>query len=182
MIVGLLLIVIVSIALLLSNSMSVETMRFEAEMERILSASEAMLRLLIEANLALQEDLALTRAAVSSAIRASGTTGATRRCTARPAAGIVDHRGMCGRVFVRTRIEGILHAFAFARAERMGNSYPTYNGCPGNDYLIVVREPDRIGPVFIRAIWGFVPSWANERNPGGRRAPIFSLSIRMTNV
>jgi len=81
---------------------------------------------------------------------------------------------MCGRVFVRTTLEQLLHNFAFVQAagrvEGMANEYPRWNGAPGNDYPIIIKEPDVHGPVFKRARWGFMPSWA--KSAGDRRPPI----------
>jgi putative SOS response-associated peptidase YedK len=83
---------------------------------------------------------------------------------------------MCGRVYVKTTLDGLLQAFAWAGrgdAERLGNAFPRYNGAPQQWYPIIIRdlvqEPDIMGPVFAGAKWGLMPPWAK---PGGRPAPI----------
>jgi len=90
-------------------------------------------------------------------------------------------RPMCGRVFVKTNLDGMLNAFAFAgreEVEGMGNEFPLWNGAPGRDYPIIIRDVVRdagepvYGPVFIRANWGLIPSWSKDRVPGGKRPPI----------
>jgi len=76
---------------------------------------------------------------------------------------------MCGRVFVRTSIEGIIQAFSFARkgeAEQMGNEFPRWNGAPRQDYPIIIWEPDVEGPVFMRATWGLIPRWMKDPRKG----------------
>lgn len=76
---------------------------------------------------------------------------------------------MCGRVFVKTTIDGLIHSFAFAHrgeAEALGNTFPRYNGAPSQDYPIIVREPELATPVFMRARWGFIPRWMKEANGG----------------
>ncbi|MCT7378176.1 SOS response-associated peptidase [Chelativorans salis] len=83
---------------------------------------------------------------------------------------------MCGRVFVRTTLDELIRNFAWAQAaggiEGLANDYPRWNGAPGKYYPLIIQEPDRAGPVFMRASWGFTPSWANGPNLGGRRPPI----------
>lgn len=72
-----------------------------------------------------------------------------------------------------------MSAFSFAEpgeGEGLSNEFPRWNGAPGQDYPIivrdVVREPNIVGEVFVRANWGFVPRWSRERSPNGRRPPI----------
>lgn len=86
---------------------------------------------------------------------------------------------MCGRVFVKTSLAGLMSAFPFVPpgdVEPIGNTYPRWNGAPGQDYPIiisdVVREPDIRGMVFARALWGFVPRWSKSLGGGDRRPPI----------
>ena len=83
---------------------------------------------------------------------------------------------MCGRVFIKTNLEGMMDAFAFADrkgALGLSNQFPRYNGAPSLDYPIIirdmVREPDIMGPVFVSARWGLMPGWMK---PGGRPPPI----------
>lgn len=87
---------------------------------------------------------------------------------------------MCGRVHIKTSIDGVLNAFSFARRsagiDGMANSFPRWNGAPGQDYPIIIQEPDVRGPVFMRANWGLVPRWAKEARPGGRPPPINAKS------
>lgn len=87
---------------------------------------------------------------------------------------------MCGRVHIKTSLAGIMDAFAFAaRSEGidgLANAFPRWNGAPGQDYPIIIQEPDVAGPVFMRANWGFVPRWAKERSATGRPPPINAKS------
>jgi putative SOS response-associated peptidase YedK len=68
---------------------------------------------------------------------------------------------MCGRVNVKTSLDGILSAFAFASRgegiDGMANQFPRWNGAPKQDYPIIIQEPDVAGPVFMRANWGLIP-------------------------
>lgn len=78
---------------------------------------------------------------------------------------------MCGRVVVKTTIEGLMRAFSFAdkgEAEQLGNAFPRYNGAPGLDYPIIINEPDLAGPVFMRARWGLIPRWMKDPKGGAR--------------
>lgn len=80
---------------------------------------------------------------------------------------------MCGRVIVKTTIEGLMRNFSFAdpgEAEQLGNQFPRYNGAPGMDYPIIILERDARGPVFISARWGLIPR--NVRDPKGGARPI----------
>lgn len=84
---------------------------------------------------------------------------------------------MCGRVFVRTSIDGIMRGFAFAQkgeAEQLGNTFPRWNGAPSLDYPLIVMDRDLKGPAFIRANWGFI----GRRGPSttGQRPPINARS------
>lgn len=69
---------------------------------------------------------------------------------------------MCGRVNVKTSLQGVLNAFSFARrgagVEGMANEFPRWNGAPKQDYPIIIQEPDVAGPVFMRANWGADPA------------------------
>jgi len=68
---------------------------------------------------------------------------------------------MCGRVHVKTTLEGIMAAFEFANrsvgVDAIANAFPRWNGAPKQDYAIIIREPDVAGPVFVRANWGLIP-------------------------
>jgi putative SOS response-associated peptidase YedK len=68
---------------------------------------------------------------------------------------------MCGRVNVKTSLQGVLNAFAFASGGAgvagMANEFPRWNGAPKQDYPIIIQEPDVAGPVFMRANWGLIP-------------------------
>ena len=86
---------------------------------------------------------------------------------------------MCGRVYIKTTLEGLMRAFAFARSEGVGglaNQFPRYNGAPTQTYPIiirdVIRDPDLFGPVFVSARWGLIPRWAKDAKGGGRPPPI----------
>lgn len=86
---------------------------------------------------------------------------------------------MCGRIYIKTSLDQMLMAFAFAErteeVDRLANGFPTYNGAPSREYPIivmdVVRDGGLIGPIFKSAIWGLIPRWAKERNTG-RPPPI----------
>lgn len=83
---------------------------------------------------------------------------------------------MCGRVNIRTNLDEMLRVFAFAQAtedvERAANRFPRYNGAPGLDYPIIIRDVIRdaaepvLGPVFVMARWGFIPHFAKAPNEG----------------
>jgi putative SOS response-associated peptidase YedK len=42
---------------------------------------------------------------------------------------------------------------------------PRFNGAPGQDYPIIVRESGMPGGMFITARWGIIPRWSREANP-----------------
>jgi putative SOS response-associated peptidase YedK len=86
---------------------------------------------------------------------------------------------MCGRVYIKSTLEGLMRAFSFARSEGvqgLANQFPRYNGAPTQTYPIiirdVIREPDLFGPVFVSARWGLIPRWARDAKGGGRPPPI----------
>ena len=61
-------------------------------------------------------------------------------------------------------------SFGAHRAEGDGLDVlaPRFNGSPGQDYPIIVREPDVAGAVFMRARWGLIPRWMKNANGGSR--------------
>lgn len=83
---------------------------------------------------------------------------------------------MCGRVNIKTNLDEMLRAFAFAQqsdeVDRAANQFPRYNGAPGLDYPVIIRDVIRdatqpvFGPVFKMARWGFIPHFATARNEG----------------
>lgn len=83
---------------------------------------------------------------------------------------------MCGRVNIKTNLDDMLRDFAFAQrteeVDRAANSFPRYNGAPGLDYPLIVRDVVRdarepvFGPVFKMMRWGFIPHFAKARNEG----------------
>jgi putative SOS response-associated peptidase YedK len=83
---------------------------------------------------------------------------------------------MCGRVNIKTNLDQMLSAFAFAQqsaeVDRAANQFPRYNGAPGLDYPIIIRDVVRdaaepvFGPAFKMARWGFIPYFAKARNEG----------------
>lgn len=80
---------------------------------------------------------------------------------------------MCGRVYVKTTLDGLMRAFADVQrgdADTLANVFPRWNGAPRQDYPLIVAEPDVSGYVFMRANWGFIPRWMKE--PDGGRRPI----------
>jgi putative SOS response-associated peptidase YedK len=90
---------------------------------------------------------------------------------------------MCGRVFVKTNVDSLVRAFAFARegeAKSLDNAFPRFNGAPGQDYPIIVREPDTGGGEFVRARWGLIPRWVKE--PTGGRRPINAAVERVATA
>ena len=75
---------------------------------------------------------------------------------------------MCGRVFTKATVDELLSAFSFARegAEAvLGNMEPRFNGAPGQEFPIIIQEPDMPGAKFMRAWWGLIPSWVKEAKP-----------------
>lgn len=83
---------------------------------------------------------------------------------------------MCGRVYVKTTLDGMIANFAMAQRSAdiagLANGFPRWNGAPGQDYPIIIQEPDVAAPIFVRARWGFMPGWAREARPGGRPPPV----------
>lgn len=76
---------------------------------------------------------------------------------------------MCGRVFVKTNLKEMMANFSFARpldVSGLDNRFPKYNGPPGEDYPIIIRDvvnqSGEQGPVFASARWGFIPHWAKD--------------------
>jgi len=89
---------------------------------------------------------------------------------------------MCGRVVTKATVEELLSAFALARegAEAvLGNLQPRYNGAPGQEFPIIVQEPDMPGAKFMRAWWGIIPSWIKEAKP--KVKPINATAERITS-
>lgn len=64
---------------------------------------------------------------------------------------------MCGRVHIKTNLDDMLRSFAFAQrvdeVDRAANQFPRYNGAPGLDYPIIIRDVvrDAAEPVFARS-------------------------------
>jgi putative SOS response-associated peptidase YedK len=84
---------------------------------------------------------------------------------------------MCGRVYVKSSLAGLMQAFASAGpgdAEGMANEFPRWNGAPRQDYPIIIQEPDVRGPVFMRARWGLIPRKTTD--PKGGPQPISARS------
>jgi hypothetical protein len=74
--------------------------------------------------------------------------------------------GTCGRVHVKTSLDGVLNAFSIAQRgdiEGIANAFPRWNGAPKQDYPIIIQEPDVAGPVFMRANWGLIPAARRTR-------------------
>lgn len=69
---------------------------------------------------------------------------------------------MCGRVFIKSTLADLIANFAAVNSEALGNLQATYNGSPGRDYPIIVRDDASIYGAFIVARWGFVPAWAKD--------------------
>jgi putative SOS response-associated peptidase YedK len=75
---------------------------------------------------------------------------------------------MCGRVFVKSSVDELVANFAFAarlQDEAPDGVRPRYNGSPGQEYPIIVREPDYPGGMFVWARWGLIPRWIKDANP-----------------
>lgn len=68
----------------------------------------------------------------------------------------------------------MVRRFEFAHAgdvERLGNSFPLWNGAPSLTYPIIIREELSTSMAgFVSARWGLVPGWA--RHGGGRPPPV----------
>lgn len=79
---------------------------------------------------------------------------------------------MCGRVIVKTTIEGLERAFPGvappAPGEGLAEVPPRWNGAPRQTYPLIIRRRDPGGPAFVAARWGFVPGWLRDET-GGRR-------------
>ncbi|TGQ83749.1 SOS response-associated peptidase [Mesorhizobium sp. M8A.F.Ca.ET.207.01.1.1] len=83
---------------------------------------------------------------------------------------------MCGRVHIKTNLDDMLQAFAFAQhnedVDRAANQFPRYNGAPGLDYPLIINDVVRdavepvLGPVFKMMRWGFIPHFAKARTEG----------------
>ena len=89
---------------------------------------------------------------------------------------------MCGRVFVKSSVDELVANFAFAAhpAEAGSPSLgPRYNGSPGQEFSIIVREPDFPGGMFIWARWGLIPHDCND--PDGGRKPINARAGRVAH-
>lgn len=72
---------------------------------------------------------------------------------------------MCGRVFVKTSVAGLMRALAFVRREEgdgLDDLSPRYNGPPGQDYPLIVAEADVPGAVFMLAKWGLIAGWMKD--------------------
>ena len=84
---------------------------------------------------------------------------------------------MCGRVFVKTSVAELVRNFARTRegdARTLDNAFPRFNGAPGQDYPLIMREPDFPGGVFMHARWGFIPRWMKD--PKGGPKPINAMA------
>lgn len=78
---------------------------------------------------------------------------------------------MCGRVFIKSSVSALLEKFAFAKhGGDLLDMPPRFNGAPGEDYPIIVREPDTDGAMFFSARWGLIPRWMKD--PKGGHRPI----------
>ena len=84
---------------------------------------------------------------------------------------------MCGRVYIKSNLDGLLREFSFAEREAvegMANQFPRYNGAPSLYYPVIVteviRDPDVFGPGFVSARWGLIPRFAKAQP--GRPPPI----------
>ncbi|MBP1874012.1 hypothetical protein J2Z19_003731 [Ensifer adhaerens] len=54
---------------------------------------------------------------------------------------------MCGRVYLKTNLEGFLPAFSFAKregAEGLANQLPRFNGAPSQYDPIIIRDVIRV--------------------------------------
>jgi len=78
---------------------------------------------------------------------------------------------MCGRVFVKSSVAELIATFPHVRRDRnddLDEMPVRFNGAPGQDYALIVVEPDTPGAMFTLARWGFTPRWAKDRNSGPR--------------
>ncbi|ASY58884.1 SOS response-associated peptidase [Sinorhizobium sp. CCBAU 05631] len=94
---------------------------------------------------------------------------------------------MCGRVYIKSNLDGLLREFSFAEREAvegMANQFPRYNGAPSLYYPIIVteviRDPDVFGPSFASARWGLIPRFAKTQP--GRPPPINARSEGISTV
>ncbi|MEX4010468.1 SOS response-associated peptidase [Neoaquamicrobium sediminum] len=100
---------------------------------------------------------------------------------------------MCGRVNIKTNLDDMLASFAFAArnedVDRAANRFPRYNGAPGLDYPLIVRDVTRdsakapvLGPVFMMARWGLIPHFAKARNEGFKHINARSETVATNGV
>jgi putative SOS response-associated peptidase YedK len=70
----------------------------------------------------------------------------------------------------KTTLVGLMASFGAHRAggDGLDDLSPRFNGSPGQDYPIIVREPDVAGAVFMLARWGLIPRWMKDPNGGPR--------------
>lgn len=50
---------------------------------------------------------------------------------------------MCGRLYLKTNLEGLLRAFSFAKregVEGLANQLPRFNGAPSQYYPIIIQD------------------------------------------
>lgn len=85
---------------------------------------------------------------------------------------------MCGRVFLKSTLAGMVRRFGFADPVAVGvldNSFPRYNGAPSLQYPIIVQGEAQTGAMFVSAKWGLVPAWQKEPSTG-RPPPVNARS------
>ena len=72
---------------------------------------------------------------------------------------------MCGRVTQSLKLETLVAKYGVREHPKLDLT-PHYNGCPGQDFVVVRNEGGerRLGELR----WGRIPSWA-EKKPGAKR-------------
>ncbi|MEP9378368.1 SOS response-associated peptidase [Aquabacter sp. CN5-332] len=84
---------------------------------------------------------------------------------------------MCGRVIAKSPAEVLVALFGVERRQGdMPEPLPRrYNGAPGLEYPLIIREPDMPGSTFMMAKWGFVPAWWTP-DKGLPRRPVNAMA------
>lgn len=73
---------------------------------------------------------------------------------------------MCGRVVTKSSADELVAHFGVERRQGdIPELQKRYNGAPGLEYPLIVREPDMPGMTFMLARWGLVPRWIKEARP-----------------
>lgn len=76
---------------------------------------------------------------------------------------------MCGRIVQKSGVEGLAVVEGMAmRAGEGGNMPPRYNGAPGQDLMVIRRNPATNETSMLPLRWGLMPSWMPDARGGPR--------------